>query len=229
MEPPRIVDEIAGGSPVRAVWENELGGLTFRIDAEPEVRFVKWSPPGFSLSPEVERLRWAVTYAAVPRVLDHGADSTGEWMVTAGLPGCSAVDDRWIAEPGTAVRAIGSGLRELHEAVPLADCPFELPRVDGIAEALDVLADVPPVDRAVVCHGDACAPNTLIGEDGRFAGHVDLGGLGVADRWADLAIATMATRWNYGPGWEEPLLDAYGISPDPDRTAYYRLLWYLAD
>ena len=256
VEPPRIVDEIAGGSPVRAVWENELGGLTFRIDAEPEVWFVKWSPPGFSLSPEVERLRWAVTYAAVPRVLDHGADSTGEWMVTAGLPGRSAVDDRWIAEPGTAVRAIGSGLRALHEAVPVADCPFdwsaevrttvarrkaaageldqagwppELPRVDGIAEALDVLADVPPVDRAVVCHGDACAPNTLIGEDGRFAGHVDLGGLGVADRWADLAIATMATRWNYGPGWEEPLLDAYGISPDPDRTAYYRLLWYLAD
>lgn len=32
--------------------------------------------------------------------------------------------------------------------------------------------------------------------------------LGVADRWADLAVATWSTTWNYGPGWEEPVLDA---------------------
>jgi hypothetical protein len=51
--------------------------------------------------------------------------------------------------------------------------------------------------------------------------------LGVADRWADLAIATWSTTWNYGPGWETALLDAYGIAPDPDRTRYYRLLWDL--
>jgi hypothetical protein len=43
----------------------------------------------------------------------------------------------------------------------------------------------------------------------------------------DLAIATWSTTWNYGPGWEIPLLDAYGIAPDPERTRYYRLLWDL--
>jgi membrane-associated phospholipid phosphatase len=63
--------------------------------------------------------------------------------------------------------------------------------------------------------------------DGRWTGHVDLGSLGVADRWADLAIATWSTQWNYGPGFEAALLDAYGIHPDPERTAYYRLLWDL--
>jgi len=47
------------------------------------------------------------------------------------------------------------------------------------------------------------------------------------DRWADLAIATWSAGWNYGPGWERPLLDAYGVPPDPDRTRYYRLLWDL--
>jgi kanamycin kinase len=57
----------------------------------------------------------------------------------------------------------------------------------------------------------------------RPQGCADLGDLGVADRWADLAVAT----WNYGPGWETPLLDAYGIAPDPARTCYYRLLWDL--
>ena len=48
------------------------------------------------------------------------------------------------------------------------------------------------------------------------------------DRWADLAIATWSAGWNYGPGWEHVLLDAYGIKPDAERTRYYRLLWELS-
>ena len=96
-----------------------------------------------------------------------------------------------------------------------------------VAEALEIVSDPPPTDAPVVCHGDACAPNTIVADDGRWSGHVDLGALGVGDRWADLAIATWSTTWNYGSGWEEPLLEAYGIDPDPQRTAYYRLLWDL--
>jgi len=80
----------------------------------------------------------------------------------------------------------------------------------------------------VVCHGDACAPNTLIGDDGRFVAHVDLGHLGVADRWADLAVAAWSTEWNFGPGYDAIVYEAYGTSPDAARIAYYRLLWDLA-
>lgn len=87
------------------------------------------------------------------------------------------------------------------------------------------LAVAPPVDRAVVCHGDACAPNTLLDDDGAWSGHVDLGALGLADRWADLAVATYSTLWNYGAGYEAPLLEAYGVEADPVRARYYRALW----
>ena len=38
------------------------------------------------------------------------------------------------------------------------------------------------------------------------------------------AAAVACTGWNYGPGWERVLLDAYGIKPDTERTRYYRLL-----
>ena len=85
----------------------------------------------------------------------------------------------------------------------------------------------PPLDHAVVCHGDACAPNTVLSENGDWSGHVDLSAMGVGDRWADLAIATWSAEWNYGPGWEDQLLSAYGILADRERIRYYRLLWDL--
>jgi kanamycin kinase len=164
-----------------------------------------------------------------------------------------AVAGKWKAAPRTAVTAIGEGLRAMHEALPAATCPFswtardrladarrraEEDRLDaarwdpvyrrlGVEGALERLAEVPPPDRLVVCHGDSCAPNTLLTDDGHCSGHVDLGALGVADPWADLAIATWSTGWNYGPGWDGVLLDAYGVQPDPDRIEYYRLLWEL--
>lgn len=60
---------------------------------------------------------------------------------------------------------------------------------------------------------------------GRGVAHVDLAALGVANRWADIAVASMSTEWNYGPGYEELLIEAYGVAPDPERLAYYRDLW----
>lgn len=230
---PAAVLRIAGRRPLKPVWRNELGGLTFGIGDD---LVVKWSPPSRSasidLSREGERLVWAAPYTAVPRVLDAGSDDEGSWMVTGRLPGESAVSTRWLADPATAVRAIGEGLRALHDRLPVNGCPFEWSARSRLASHLDLpeldpWRDAPPDDVLVVCHGDACAPNTLIGDDGRWLAHVDLGRLGVGDRWSDLAIATYSTQWNYGEGWEDALLEAYGVEPDVERTTYYRALWDL--
>jgi kanamycin kinase len=253
LTPPPAVLEVAAGRPLHVVWANEVGGLTFQVGAGIARQFVKWTPPssGIDLTAEAARLDWAGAFTPVPRVLDQGVDETGSWLVTAGLPGHSAVFDPWKQDPATAVRAIGEGLRALHDTLSVNNCPFSWSaskrltraRAAGhtdprqwhedhrdltLAQALDELADPPPTDDPVVCHGDACAPNTLIGDDGHWCGHVDLGALGIADRWADLAIATWSTEWNYGPGWQAPLLDAYGIDADPHRIRYYRLLWDLS-
>ena len=248
---PDVVRRLAGPEPLIGIWQNELGGLTWQIGSGPERRFVKWSPPdGPALSPEIERLLWAASYVPVPRVIDAGSDHGAQWLLTAGLPGQNAVTPRWRSDPLTAVVAIGKGLRELHDRAPVDDCPYDWSTSARVAQvvaghgqpdparwhsehspltfeqAKDRLLEIPEPDQ-VVCHGDACAPNTLLDDDGTFCGLVDLGALGVGDRWADLATATWSTVWNYGPGWENALLDAYGIDPDPERTAYYRLLWDL--
>ncbi len=223
---PGAVLALARGRSLQPLWHNELGGLTYRVGDD---LVVKWSPPGFDLEPEVARLRWAGAYLRVLVVVDHGSDEEGSWFVSVALPGENAVSDRWKADPRTAVRAVGEGLRALHERLPVADCPFSWSvdaRRAGQAGAA-ALQDAPDVDRLVVCHGDACVPNTMIGADGRWSAHVDLGSLGLADRWADLAVATWSTEWNYGPGWADALLDAYGVAADPERTDYYRRLWDL--
>jgi kanamycin kinase len=254
---PAVVAELASARALRLVWLNELGGRTYEVGADDQRFYVKWSPhtAGIDLGKEVDRLQWAAPYTPVPRLLDQGADGIAAWIVTAGMPGETAISDRWRAEAETAVTQIGRGLRALHDVLPVALCPFswsvehrlaasrqlaaqgrlELADWDGgnrdlgIDRALSVLSDPPPIDQLVVCHGDACSPNTLVDDDGRWAGHVDLGDLGVADRWADLAVATMSATWNYGSGWEETLLDAYGIAPDPERSRFYRLLWNVGD
>lgn len=225
------VRELAGGAALVPVWRNEHGGLTFRTD---DGRYIKHAPHNAesSLVDETVRLEWAGAFLRVPDVLEAGSDDTHEWLVTRAIPGESAVDPRWVAQPATAVRAVGEGLRALHEALPVDDCPFEWSVPSRIANAArrgilvpDALREPPPVDRLVVCHADACCPNTLIGDDGRWIAHVDLGLLGIGDRWADIAVASMSTEWNYGPGWEDALIEAYGIEPDRARLSYYRELW----
>jgi kanamycin kinase len=218
---PEIVDCIAGGRPVVAVWVNELGGVTFRVGSGTQLEFVKVSPPGWAhhLVAEAERLAWTRAHVEVPRVLGAGDG----WLHTAGLAGRSAVDPHWVTQPRAAARAIGAGLRLLHDNLPVDDCPFGPPPwVTGSLPAM-------PIDRLVVCHGDACAPNTLIDDDGRCSGHVDLGDLGIADRWADLAVATLSLAWNYRSSWEGELLDGYGVDPDPARIEHYRRLWSAGD
>lgn len=228
---PEVVRWLAGGAAVVPVWRNDYGGTTFRTD---DGRFIKYGPRNLetSLAAEAARLAWAAPWTPVPRVLDEGGDATHEWLVTAALPGRSAVDPRWVAAPAVAVRAVGEGLRALHDALPVDECPFEWGVPGRIANAAgrgirvpDALRTPPPIDRLVVCHGDACCPNTLVGDDGRWTAHVDLGALGLADRWADIAVASMSTEWNYGPGWEDALIEAYGVEPDRERLAYYRNLW----
>lgn len=256
---PEVVRELAAGEPIRPVWRNELGGLTFAVGAD---RYVKWAPPGsgIELADEAARLRWAIRYLPVPEPLDGGRNSAGSWLVTRAIAGTNAVDRRWLARPAVAAAALGRGLRRLHDTLPVPDCPFGWSVADRLAAVgeqarrglldpadwhaeyagqpipvlLRRLADPPPDDRLVVCHGDACAPNTLLDDAAtddaaQVAGYVDLGSLGVADRWADLAVASWSLCWNYGPGHEAAFFDGYGIEPDPTRIDYYRLLWELGE
>ena len=221
---PNVVAEFAAGRSAELVWRNELGGLTFRIDDQ----FVKWNPrrTGADLERERVRLTWIAGRHPAPRVIDWGSDAEHQWMVTAAIPGDSAVGDTWRARRPEAIRAIATGLRAIH-AIPIEDFPADWASEVWVGREPTSLGRRPPLDAPVLVHGDACAPNTLISSEGRWTGNVDFGDLGIGDRWADLAVASLSLDWNFGEGHQGELLDAYGIEPVAERIEYYRALWHL--
>lgn len=100
----------------------------------------------------------------------------------------------WLAaEPRTAARALGEGLRALHENLPADACPFDRTaetRLARWAAAVRAeLGEAPPVD-------------TLLGADGCWVAHVDLGALGVAAEF----------------------FAAYGVRPDAEPIRFSRAL-----
>lgn len=225
---PPVVRELASGRPVEPVWRNELGGLTFAIDSGAE--YVKHGPAHAEHDPDAEfaRLAWVCGFVGAPRPIDSGVDAAGNrWLRTVGIPATSAVLGGWRERPEWVVPELGRALRRFHEQVPVDGCRWSWSIADRLAYrglADDALGEWPVLD-AVVCHGDACNPNFLLDADGRCVAYVDLGRLGVGDRWADLAPALQSLGWNFGPGWEAVFLAGYGIDPDPVKQDFYTRLW----
>lgn len=218
---------------LRPVWMNGSGGLTFAIASEGADSaadfYVKWNPSGSSesLPDEAERLRWLRGKHPAPLVVEVIANEVEQILITQALPGESAVSQRWDSEPETVLRALGEGLRHLHD-VPLDECPFDWgveTRMHSVAVGSGRVEPAPPIDKLVLCQGDPCAPNTLLAADGSFLAHVDLARLGAADRWADLAVMSLSLAWNFRVYDESVFWDAYGIEPDPLRIDFYRTLW----
>lgn len=85
-------------------------------------------------------------------------------------------------------------------------------------------------DERVICHGDLCLPNILIDPDTmRVAGLIDLGRLGVADPYADLALLLANARETWpdevtARAADHEFSELYGIDLDAERQRFYLLL-----
>jgi kanamycin kinase len=228
--------------------------VTYRASSPSgEALFVKIGRlgPRPTFEEEFERLEWARAYLPVPVAIEVGSDGGIEWLVTREVPGVDAITAAAALGTEVVVRELARGLRRFH-ATDLVACPFDF-RLDAAlgvardrlakgqitpsrdfhvehrhlpaAEAVSVLEHSRPAfEDLVVSHGDYCAPNILF-RDGVAAAFLDLGELGIADRWWDLAVATWSIAWNFGEGYEELFLQEYGVAPDTERTKFFRLLY----
>ncbi|MBF6465176.1 APH(3'') family aminoglycoside O-phosphotransferase [Nocardia beijingensis] len=80
---------------------------------------------------------------------------------------------------------------------------------------------------AVVCHGDLCLPNIILDPDTHtVAGFVDLGRLGVADPYADIALLLANARESWqderrAEAADRAFADRYGIALDVARQRFF--------
>ena len=220
---PAVVTDFAAGHPFVLEWRNELGGLTFDVGDH----YIKWNPrrSGIDLQRERERLEWLAGKHPAPRVVEYGADDEAQWLITEALPGGCAVGDEWRARRPEAIIALAEGLRAIH-SIPIHEFPAGWSQEVWVGRSPKSLGPRPPIDDRVLVHGDACVPNTLISEAGQWVGNVDFGDLGVGDRWADLAIASLSLDWNFGEGHQDEFFANYAVEPDLERIRYYRALWH---
>jgi streptomycin 3"-kinase len=204
------------------------------------------------LRAERDRVEWlAGTGLPAATVVDWVESADGACLMTAAVPGVPG-DSLPPAAHVAAAESLGRVLRDLHSltdcpferplssVVALAE---DVVRRDAVnpafltdewrllkpAELLaQVVAERPYVESVaepVVCHGDACLPNVLFDPATLdVTGLIDLGRLGIADRYSDLALTTIQLHdeWSADPA---PFLAAYGLpEPDERRLYFYRLL-----
>jgi aminoglycoside phosphotransferase len=226
-------------------WANpEAESTTHRLTrAGAPTLFVKQGP---DLDAEHERLLWCAGRLPVPEVVSFEPGR----LVTVALRGQGAHDRGHEPDTARAASALAEAWRLVHD-LPVDECPFDtttdtlLARsaVDVDFEVWDVdeqrmrpagdvldelLATRPTTADLVVVHGDASVPNALI-EDGVLTGIVDVGHLGVGDRWWDLSacLASMSREDNALGHERDAFLAAYGVAPDPERERWFRLLYRL--
>ncbi len=214
------------------MWERVSIGLS---GAQVHRRNGVYRKAGPGVESEAPRLSWLREQGfPAPEVLDVGAG----WILMAELPGRSAAESWSPDMRPRVIDALADVAVSLH-AVDAGGCPFDRSLVVALAEAeaasgpVDVAAlrdTAPAGEDIVVTHGDLCVPNVLFDpQTARVTGIVDVGRLGRADRYVDLAIATrsigdVGLNPQYGPRAAERFLRRYGVRPDPEKVAFYRLL-----
>ena len=191
-------------------------------------RYLKWNPlgSGVDLDDERARLLWAAPLHPVPRGSRLRARRPRSGAGHARRShGPSAVTDA-LARLGRATRCAPSreGLRVLHDAARRRTARSTAAAgacADG-ARRRSTAGGLPRRRRAR--RTPSSAPT------GEWSAHVDLGRLGVGDRWADLAVASMSLDWNFGEGRQDAFFEAYGIEPrSRSASDYYQALWNARD
>lgn len=200
---------------------------------------------------EMVRLNWLTEFMPLPTIKHFIRTPDDAWLLTTAIPGKTAfqVLEEYPDSGENIVDALAVFLRRLH-SIPVCNCPFNSDHVFRLAQAQsrmnNGLVDASdfdderngwPVEQvwkemhkllpfspdSVVTHGDFSLDN-LIFDEGKLIGCIDVGRVGIADRYQDLAIL-----WNclgeFSPSLQKRLFQKYGIdNPDMNKLQFHLML-----
>ncbi|MDE5803640.1 MAG: aminoglycoside 3'-phosphotransferase [Lachnospiraceae bacterium] len=211
---------------------------------------------------EVCVCRWLKDRIPVPRIEAYCVADKKAYSLMSRIYGKMACDETYMENPVRLLDIVTKALQMLWN-VDIADCPCDnslsvklamarynvengLVDLDNVepetfgengfaspAELLRWLEDNRPEEDLVFSHGDFCLPN-LFADGDRVTGFIDLGKMGVADRWQDIALCYRSLKHNfegkynggkvYGGYYPEMLFERLGVKPDWEKLKYYILL-----
>lgn len=210
---------------------------------------------------EREMLKWLEGKLPVPRILGEYCAGDMSYLLMSKIQGKMTCDEEYMEEPQMLVSVLAEGLKRLWK-VDIMDCPqvWDLDRKLAQAKKavengeVDVEDAEPetfgpngfknpqelwawldanrPAEELVLTHGDYCLPN-IFAQAGKLSGYIDLGRMGVADKWQDIAICYRSLKHNFNGKYAAKvyedfnpyiLFDALGIEPDWEKIRYYILL-----
>lgn len=203
------------------------------------------------IADEYARLRWLQGRWHVPGIVSYAESEGQAWLLTTALTGRAAYG--WLEEHpdrrAAATLSIAAFLRQMH-AEPVANCPFnaglDLRAADAAANVAAGCVDLDDLDPEregwsatqlwdhfqamlpieadpVVTHGDFSLDNIFLDEAGNVTGCLDVGRVGVADRYQDLAILWNCLR-DFDGALADGLFAAYGAEPDRQKIELHLVL-----
>ena len=213
------------------------------------------------LKDESLMMDWLKNRISVPEIICNITESGKNYLLMSKINGKMSCDDEFMKNPKQLVFVLADAIKTLWN-VDISDCPIKNDlstvlkaaeyRVEhGLVDVDDAepetfckggfkdpqqllgwLYDNRPEEDFVLSHGDFCLPNIFINDDG-FSGFVDIGRMGVADRYQDIALCYRSLKHNfsgkfggksYGGFDEKMFFDALGVEPDFEKIRYYILL-----
>ncbi len=206
-------------------------------------------------------MKWLENKVSVPECIYNITENSKNYLLMSRVSGKMSCEDEFMNDPKLLLSILADAFKSLWN-VNISDCPVKNDLSTVLKEAeyrvehglvdvndaepetfgkggfndpqqlLEWLYANKPDEDFVLSHGDFCLPNIFINDD-KFSGFVDIGRMGIADRYQDIALCYRSLHHNFSgvydgksyDGYDEKIFfDALGIEPDYDKIRYYILL-----
>ena len=224
----------------------------FEISKGGEVVFLKIGENG-ALTQEYESLKLLNGYLSIPKVVKYINDGEFEYLLTEKMPGEMSCDDIHLENEDQTLEVLVFAIKQIQN-VKLDDNLKEnlnvykiedelltikekidkkeitnLPnktvfnKFTNLNEVYKYLVENKPTDQLVFSHGDVSMPNVFI-NNGKLAGFIDIGNVGIRQKWYDIADAYVSVRRNFeSQEVADKFLAKLGIN-DKSAVEYYEML-----
>lgn len=210
---------------------------------------------------ECRMMKYLYGKLPVPVIYAYETADGKSYLLMSKCEGRMACDDEYMHHPSVQCRMLADGLKKLW-SIDISDSPsnMSLPCklkqaeynvLNGLVDLNNVEPDTfgeggfkdqedllrwlyqnMPEEEPVLSHGDFCLPN-VFGMKERVSGYIDLGKMGIADKWCDIALCYRSMSHNYSGRYHGRsytdfddllLFRELGIEPDWEKIRYYILL-----